>query len=152
MNTVDILLEDVEETPQAIWEEHMSVVKKRNESNKKTWVSRDEKYQLRSKRLGLLRMVQEERAQEVLGDLGREKGETLALLTQVGNVARLARKHVDYLNHAYGQALHRESMSDDNIRYWENFGTGHEMDHFPEELRKRILRDDLDRKRRFRST
>ncbi|ETS87564.1 hypothetical protein PFICI_01392 [Pestalotiopsis fici W106-1] len=148
----DILLDDLEETPAAIWEEHISVVKKRNESNQETWLSRDEKYKLRSRRLGLLRMVQEERVQEAQGELGKEKGETLALLTQADNIARLARKHVNFLNHAYGKALERESMSDDNIRYWENFGTGHEMDHFPEELRKRILRDDLDRKRRFRST
>ncbi|KAI0159482.1 hypothetical protein BJ166DRAFT_334080 [Pestalotiopsis sp. NC0098] len=140
------VVDEVDDSKEARRQEALKIVTRRHKSIMNNWILHDEVYKKRTKRMSLLRLVQEERAQEAENELVREKGETLAMLAQVDNVSNMLRKHCDFLAHAYAKALERESVSDDIIRYWEKSGSGQEMDHFPQKLRERSLQDNRSRR------
>ncbi|KAK6193610.1 hypothetical protein LQW54_012301 [Pestalotiopsis sp. IQ-011] len=139
------VVDEVDESKEARRQEALKIVTRRHKSIMNNWILHDEVNKKRIKRMSLLRLVQEERAQEAEYELSKEKGETLAILAQADNVSDMLRKHCDFLAHAYAKALERASVSDDIIRYWEKSGSGQEMDHFPEKLRERFLQDNMSR-------
>lgn len=136
----------MDESKEARRQEALKIVTRRHKSIMNDWILHDEVNKKRTKRMSLLRLVQEERAQEAENELSKEKGEALAMLAQADNVSDMLRKHCDFLAHAYAKALERESVSDDIIRYWEKSDSGQEMDHFPEKLRQRFLQDNMSRR------
>ncbi|KAK9421079.1 hypothetical protein SUNI508_06224 [Seiridium unicorne] len=129
-------------------DERLKMIQKRDQENRSKWTSKDAKYKMASKRLGLLREIQTERTEAVQNTLEREKGELFSAMIEAENVVNFVAKHNEFLADAYCEALRRKSLENDTIRYWEKLGTGEEMSHFPKHLQELIRQDSLERKDR----